>query len=57
MPIPNFQYSWPNKESRPESHTYVLFYHCLCVWHGHSGGYRLDEPVRSFFLLKHSTPD
>jgi hypothetical protein len=48
MSIPNFQYLWPNKESRPESHTYVLFYHCLCVRYGHRSGHYLDESVRIF---------
>ena len=38
MPIPNFQYSWPNKESRPESYTHGLFYHCLRVRFGHFSG-------------------
>jgi hypothetical protein len=49
IPIPNFQYSWPHKESRPESHTYVLFYHCLCVRYGRNG-HHLDGAVCSFFM-------
>lgn len=56
MLIPSFQYSWPNKKSRPESHTYVLFYPRLCVRHGHCSGHYLDDAVRSFFLAERSTP-
>jgi hypothetical protein len=56
MPIPNFQYSWPDKESRPESHTHDLFCHCLCVRYGHHSGNFLDEPVRSFFMLNTRAP-
>jgi hypothetical protein len=56
MPIPNLQYLWPNKESRPESYTYVLFYHCLCIRHGHRSGHCLDERVRRFFLLNSQPP-
>src|SRR6267154_1508258 len=51
MPIPDFQCLWPDKEPRPESHTDVLFYHCLCVRHGHRSGHYVDEEVRSFFML------
>jgi hypothetical protein len=55
MPTPNFQYLWPNKESRPESHAYVLFYRCLRVRYDHSG-LCLDGAVRSFFMLNTQPP-
>ena len=49
IPIPNLQYSWPHKESRPESHTFVLFNRCLCVRYGRND-LRLDGEVRSCFM-------
>jgi hypothetical protein len=56
MPIPNFQYSWLDKESRPESHTYVLFCHCLCVRYGHHSWLFFDGLVGSFFMLNTRPP-
>ena len=56
MPIPNFQYSWPDKESRPESHTCALFFHCLCVRYSHRSGHCLAGLVRSFFMLNTRPP-
>lgn len=57
MTIPNtFQYSWPDKEFRPESHAHVLFYHCLYIRNNHHSGQRLYEAVRSFFMLNTRAP-
>jgi hypothetical protein len=56
MLIPNFQHSWPDKESLPESHTYVLLCHCLCVRYGHHSVHYLDATVRSFFMLNTRSP-
>ena len=48
MPITDFQNSWPHKESRTESHTYVLFCHCIYIRFDHCSVLYLGAAVRSF---------